>query len=64
MSQTSRVRAVYTIVLVLWALFLLLEGRNVGEASTTRDAAKATYQIGAALLAAIAILPWTLNNRR
>jgi hypothetical protein len=64
MNQTSRLRWIYTATFVFWALLLLLEGREIGDSSATRDAAKAAYHAGAALVAAVAIVPWTLGNHR
>ena len=64
MNQTLRLRWIYTAVFVLWALFLLLQGLKIGDSSATRDAAQAAYYSGAALVTALAVLPWTLRNWR
>jgi hypothetical protein len=47
----------FTILFVLWATYLIAKGIDVGEGSQTRDAAEATYFVGGAIVAALALLP-------
>lgn len=63
MSRSARVLTTYTAVLMVLAFLLYLEGRDIGDGSATRDSAKATYYVGAAVVAALGALPWALRDR-
>ena len=58
MSTGTKFKPLYTLLFLLWASYLIAKGINVSGASQTRDAAEATYLVGGAIVAALALLPW------
>lgn len=50
-------QSAFTILFVLWAIYLIAKGIDVGDGSQTRDAAEAAYFVGGAIVAALALLP-------
>ncbi|NNC93229.1 MAG: hypothetical protein HKN80_12145 [Acidimicrobiia bacterium] len=58
MSDISKLKqSAFTILFVLWAVYLIAKGVDVGEGSQTRYAAEASYFVGGAIVAALALLP-------